>query len=115
MKSFKAGLILRVASVMQSDDVFYKNVAAFQNTQDCFQIAVACQIKPCDSLQAYYMMHLFEKCKKKPIYIGIDYTSDDRFFVNNKSANSDSAWNQFKDEQGYSAIHAFVDTANRIG
>ena len=31
-----AGLILRVASVMQSDDVFYKNVAAFQNTQDSF-------------------------------------------------------------------------------
>ena len=31
-----AGLILRVASVMQSDDVFYKNVAAFQNTQGGF-------------------------------------------------------------------------------
>lgn len=76
-----AGLILRVASVMQSDDVFYKNVAAFQNTQ-------------------------------RPIYIDIDYTSDDRVYVNNKTGNPNSAWNTFKDEQKYSSIHAFIDTAN---
>ena len=56
----------------------------------------------------------FENRLKRPIYIDIDYTSDDRVYVNNKTGNPNSAWNTFKDEQKYSSIHAFIDTANRI-
>ena len=92
---------------MQSDDVFYKNVAAFQNTQEGFQIALLKKI------DLWFV--LFENLMKRPIYIDIDYTSDDRVYVNNKTQNPNSAWNTFKDEQKYSAIHAFIDTANRIG
>ena len=89
---------------MQSDDVFYKNVAAFQNTQDGFQI-----------VEIHLLYSDIWNSTKRPIYIDIEYTSDDRFYVNNKTANKFSAWNKFKDEQKYSSIHAFIDTANRIG
>ena len=92
---------------MQSDDVFYKNVAAFQNTQEGFQITIS------RSINMIYLV--CENLMKRPIYIDIDYTSDDRVYVNNKTQNPNSAWNTFKDEQKYSAIHAFIDTANRIG
>ena len=93
---------------MQSDDVFYKNVAAFQNTQEGFQIAIF-------KRSINIICLVFENLMKRPIYIDIDYTSDDRVYVNNKTQNPNSAWNTFKDEQKYSAIHAFIDTANRIG
>ena len=97
---------------MQSDDVFYKNVAAFQNTQDGFKIVEQSQAiwwNPFAILKDIW------NSIKRPIYIDIDYTSDDRFYVNNKTANKFSAWNKFKDEQMYSSIHAFIDTANRMG
>ena len=41
----------------------------------------------------------------------MNYTLDDRTFSNNGTENAGNTWSRFSEEQNYSSIYAFVDTA----